>query len=84
MSAVDLSSLTNQDVTYIVGVGCGLIALVAFIWLIARPAWTSYSTVPQRLAAAFLSLYVLAAFVGIGVGGGLLIVWFWDRIEGTV
>jgi hypothetical protein len=79
-----MSNLSNQDVTYIVGVGCGLIALIAFVWLIARPAWTSYSTIPQRLAAAFLSLYVLAAFVGLGVGGGLAIVWFWDRIEGSV
>jgi hypothetical protein len=84
MSAINLSALSNEDVTYIVGVGCGLIALIAFVWLIARPAWTSYSTIPQRFAAAFLSLYVLAAFVGLGVGGGLLIVWFWDRIEGSV
>ena len=79
-----MSHLTNENVTYIVGVGCGLIALIAFIWLIARPAWTSYSTIPQRMGAAFLSLYVLAAFAGVGVGGGLLIVWFWDRIAGTV
>jgi hypothetical protein len=76
--------MSNQDVTYLVGVGCGVIALAAFLWLIARPAWMSYSTIPQRLAAAFLSLYVLAAFIGVGVGAGLAVVWFWDRIEGSV
>ncbi len=76
--------MSNQDVTYVVVGGCALIALLAFGWLIVRPAWTSYSTVWQRLAAAFLSLYVLAAFVGIGVAGGLAIAWFWDRIEGSV
>ena len=32
------------------------------------------------MAAAVLSLYVLAAFVGLGAAGGALIVWFWDRI----
>jgi hypothetical protein len=32
------------------------------------------------MAAAVLSLYVLAAFVGLGVAGGAAIVWFWDRI----
>jgi hypothetical protein len=74
--------MTNTQVTYIVGAGCGLIALVAFVWLIVRPAWTSYSRVWERLAATFLSLYVLATFVGLGVGGGLAIFWFWDRLEG--
>ena len=38
------------------------------------------SRVWERLAAAFLSLYVLAAFVGVGVAGGAAIIWFWDRI----
>jgi hypothetical protein len=76
--------MSNQDVTYVVVAGCAAIALVAFLWLIVRPAWTSYSTVPQRLGAAFLSLYVLAAFAGIGVGAGLAVVWFWDRIESSV
>lgn len=74
--------MTNTEVTYAVVGGCALVALVAFVLLVARPAWSSYSRVWERLAAAFLSLYVLAAFVGIGVGGGLALVWFWDRIEG--
>lgn len=74
--------MTNEQVTYVVAGACALIALVAFVLLILRPAWTSYSRVWERLAAAFLSLYVLAAFVGIGVAGGLAVTWFWDRIEG--
>jgi hypothetical protein len=32
------------------------------------------------MAAAVLSLYVLAAFAAVGVAGGAAIVWFWDRI----
>lgn len=74
--------MSNQEITYLVGGVCGLTALMAFVLLIARPAWRSYSRVWQRLAAAFLSLYILAAFVGIGVAGGVALAWFWDRIEG--
>ena len=33
----------------------------------------------ERIAAAFLTLYVVAAFVLLGVGGGAAIVWFYDR-----
>jgi hypothetical protein len=74
--------MTNQEITYLVGGVCGLAVLVAFALLVLRPAWGSYSRVWERLAAAFLSLYVLAAFVGVGVAGGIALAWFWDRIEG--
>ena len=33
----------------------------------------------ERFAAAFLSLYVLAAMVGVGLLGGAAVVWFYDR-----
>ena len=44
------------------------------------PAWTSYSRIWERLAAAVLSLYVLAAFAGAGLllGGGFL--WYFDEL----
>ena len=74
--------MSNTQVTYVVVGGCAAIALVAFGLLVLRPAWSSYSRFWERIAASFLSLYVLAAFVGIGVGAGLAITWFWDRIEG--
>ena len=45
------------------------------------PAWTSYSRWYERIGAAVLSLYVLAAFVGLGLGGGAAVVWFWDRVQ---
>jgi hypothetical protein len=72
--------MSNQDITYLVGGACGLAVLLAFGLLVLRPAWTSYSRVWQRIAAAFLSLYVLATFVGIGIAGGVAVAWFWDRI----
>ncbi len=76
--------MSNSQITYVVGAGCGLVALIAFGLLVLRPAWTSYGRLWERLAATFLSLYVLAAFVGIGVGAGLVITWFWDRIQGSL
>jgi hypothetical protein len=76
--------VTNTEITKVVLVGCGVIVVAAFGLLVLRPAWTSYTRAWERVAAAFLSLYVLAAFVGIGVGGGLAVTWFWDRIEGNL
>jgi hypothetical protein len=76
--------MSNEQVTYVVAGGCALIAIAAFVWLIARPAWMSYSGFWPRVGAMFLTLYVAAAFVGLGVAGGLAVAWFWDRIEGSV
>jgi hypothetical protein len=73
--------MSNQSVTYLVGITAGVLALAAYVGLILVPAWQSYSRVWQRVAASFLTLYILAAFVAIGAGGGLAIVWFWDRIQ---
>lgn len=73
--------MSNESITYLVGASCGVFALAAYAAFILVPAWTSYSRWFERVAAAFLSLYVLAAFVGLGLGGGAAIVWFWDRFQ---
>lgn len=72
--------MSNQSVTYVVAACCGVFALAAYAGLILVPAWTAYSRLWERLAATFLSLYALVAFLAVGVGGGLAVVWFWDRI----
>ena len=74
--------MSNQTITIVVAVSCGVLALAAYVGLILVPAVTSYSRWWQRIGAAFLSLYVLAAFVIAGVGGGAGVVWFWDRVQG--
>ena len=74
--------MSNQTTTIVVAAGCGLLALAAYVALILVPAVTSYSRAWERVAAGFLSLYVLAAFVIAGVGGGAAVVWSWDRIQG--
>ena len=74
--------MSPETITYIVVAFAAVLGLGAYVGLILVPAWTAYSRVWERLAAAFLSLYVLAAFIGVGVAGGGAIVWFWDRIQG--
>jgi hypothetical protein len=74
--------MSNQSITYLVAACCGVFALAAYAALILVPAWNAYSRLWERVAAAFMSLYVLAAFVGLGFVGGAAIVWFWDRITG--
>lgn len=72
--------MTNESITYLVGACAGVFALAAYAALVLVPAWSAYTRTWERLAATFLSLYALVAFVVLGVGGGLVIVWFWDRI----
>jgi hypothetical protein len=72
--------VSNETVTYVVAACCGVFALAAYVAFIFLPAWTAYSRIWERLAAAVLSLFVLAAFLGVGAAGGGAIVWFWDRI----
>jgi hypothetical protein len=73
--------VSNQSITYLVAACCGAFVFAAYVGFILVPAWTAYSRVWERLAATVLSLYVLAAFVGLGAAGGAAIVWFWDRIN---
>jgi hypothetical protein len=74
--------MSNEQITYVVGGVCALAVVLSFGLLVLRPAWQSYGRAWERVAATFLSLYVLATFVGIGVAGGLAITWFWDEIQG--
>jgi hypothetical protein len=71
--------MSNQTITYLVGAGLGVLGLVVFTILIVIPAMTAYRGVLQRVAVAVLSLYVLAALIGVGVLVGALVVFEWPR-----
>lgn len=71
--------MSNNDITYLVGAGCGLIALIAFIMLILAPALQSHRRAWERAVVVVLSGYVLAAFVGGGVVLGAWIVLQWPN-----
>jgi hypothetical protein len=72
--------VSNQAVTYLVGAVLGVFGVAAFCALVVVPAVTSFRRPAERVAAAVLSLYVLAALVGIGIVLGALIVVEWPRI----
>ena len=72
--------MSNTSITYLVGACSGVFGLAAFAALVVAPAVASYRRVWERAAVVFLSLYVLAAFVGIGVLLGALIVFEWPRV----
>ncbi|MEA2218186.1 MAG: hypothetical protein QOJ35_812 [Solirubrobacteraceae bacterium] len=72
--------MTSTQITYLVASVCTVGALGAFVALIAFPAWTAYSKTWERVAASFLSLFVLAALVLVGALGGAAIAYYWDTI----
>ena len=74
--------MSDTAVTYLIAACSGVFGLAAFTAWVLVPAWGAYSRLWERAAAAFLSLYVLAAFVGLGIVSGAAVVWFWDRIQG--
>jgi hypothetical protein len=68
--------MSETDVTYLVAVCAAVFSLALYIGLILAPVWSAYSRVWERVAAGILSLYVLAVLVGIGVAGGLAVVYY--------
>ena len=72
--------MDSITVTYIILAAAGLVGFSSFAVLIFTPAWTAYGRTWERFAAAFLSVFVLAAFAGTGVGIGLVLLYYWDQI----
>ena len=54
-------------------------ALAAYVGLILIPAWTSYGRWWERIAASFLTFYIVAALVGVGAAIGFGIIWTYDE-----
>jgi hypothetical protein len=73
--------MSNETTIHVIVGVSAVVGLAAYIGLILVPAWTTYTRLWHRLAAAFLTLYIAAAAALLGVAGGAAIVWFWDRIH---
>jgi hypothetical protein len=73
---MNLSQLSATEIA--LGAG-GLVALVAYVGLIAIPAWTSYGRWWERVGAVVMSLYILVTLLGVGAGIGAVIVWTYDQ-----
>ena len=55
------------------------IAGAAYVFFILLPAIKAYGRAWERVAAGFLTLYIVATLVGIGAVIGLAVVWSYDR-----
>ena len=72
-----LTKIGNQ---YLLFGAAGLVSLVAFVGLILVPAVSSYGRIWEKAAAGFLSLFVLAALMILGVLVGLTFVYYYTDI----
>jgi hypothetical protein len=67
--------LTNTEIA--IALAGGLVA-ACYVLLILIPAWRCYGRIWEKLAASFLTLFILATLLGIGAAIGLAVVWTYD------
>jgi len=73
---VNLSELSTTEIA--LGAG-GIVAVIAWIVLIVIPAWCSYGRWWERIAASFMTIFILVTLLGVGVGIGALVVYSYDQ-----
>ena len=72
--------MSNLAITYLIAAVVGVTSVSLWAWLVLVPAVTAYSRWWQRMVAAVLSLYVLAAMAGFGGLVAAVFLWYYDRI----
>ena len=70
----------DDQITYAVVGLTALVAIVAWALLILVLAWGSYWRLRERLLAAVMSVYILAAFLMMGAVIGGVFLYYYDRI----
>ncbi len=68
--------LSTTEITLALAAG---VVGAAYVFFILIPAWESYGRLWERLAAGFLTLFMLATLLGVGSAIGLAVVWSYDR-----
>jgi hypothetical protein len=68
---------------YLFGIA-GALSIAVFIGLILTPALGSYGRAWEKIVAGFLSLFVLAALVLVGLVLGVVIFLNWDKISAWI
>jgi hypothetical protein len=81
---VTLFALTKIGHQYFLFGGAGLVCLVAFVTLILAPAVGSHGRIWEKAAAGFLSLFVLAGLLAVGLVIGLVFVRYYNEISNFV
>jgi hypothetical protein len=68
--------LSTTELALALGAGITGAGYISFILL---PALQAYGRLWEKVAAAFLTLFILATLMGMGAGIGFAIVWSYDR-----
>jgi hypothetical protein len=55
------------------------VVLSCWVTLIAVPAWRCYGRLWEKVAASFLTLFILGTLLGVGAAAGLAVVWTYDQ-----
>ena len=73
----NVAFVSEVSPTQISLVVASVVTLAAYAVFIFAPAWSSYGRLWEKIAAGFLSLFILAALVmvGVGIGAGVLYVY---------
>ncbi|HEU4393212.1 MAG TPA: hypothetical protein VFR04_06200 [Solirubrobacterales bacterium] len=79
-----LYALAKIDHQYVLFGVAGLICLVAFVTLILSPALSAHGRIWEKAAAGFLSVFVLAALIVVGVVIGLIVVYYYPDISNFI
>jgi hypothetical protein len=66
--------VTPVEIALLLG---AVVVLLGYGGFILAPAWASYGRIWEKLAAGFLSVFMLVTLVAMGVALGLAIVWSW-------
>jgi hypothetical protein len=67
--------MSHTAVNDLLVICAGVFGVAAFVGLILAPAWSAQSRVWERLAATFLSLYVLVVLIGMGALLALVVIY---------
>lgn len=73
--------MSNTAITYMVIAFASVFGLAAFVGLVLVPAWSAYGRFWERLAVTFLSFYVLAACIAIGIALGIGGIFLYDQLS---
>jgi hypothetical protein len=72
-----MTNLDPSTTEIAIALASGLVA-ACYIALIVVPAWRCYGRLWEKIAATFLTLFILATLLGIGTAIGLAVVWTYD------
>jgi hypothetical protein len=77
MTVFALAKIGHQ---YFLFGAAGLVCFVAFVTLILAPAVSAHGRIWEKAAAGFLSIFVLAALLVLGIVIGLVVVYYYTDI----